>query len=71
MNEDIIEHIHDPILNTIEIDIGMPNGSLQMNATKDYIQQLQFIEALQDDEDENWSFVQEKILMHHLRKTPC
>ena len=41
-----------------------------MNATKDYIQQLQFIEALQDEEDEDWSFVPEKILTHHLRKTP-
>ena len=48
----------------------MPTGSLQMNAIKDYIQQLQFIEALQDDEDEDWSFVPEKILMHHLRKIP-
>ena len=52
-NENIIEHNHDPILNAIEIDIDIPSESLQMNATKDYIQQLQFIETLQDDEDED------------------
>ena len=32
---------------------------------------MQFIEALQDDEGEDWSFVPEKILMQQLRKTPC
>lgn len=68
--EDIIKHNHDPILNAIEIDIGMPSTSLQMKETKDYIQKLQFIEVLKDDEDEDWSFVPEKIIMHQLRKTP-
>ena len=31
---------------------------------------MQFIEALQDDEDEDWSFVPEKIITHQIRKTP-
>ena len=68
--EDIIKHNHNPILNAIEIDIGMPSTSLQMKATKDYIQKLQFIEALKDEEDDDWSFLPEKILTKHLRKTP-
>ena len=68
-NERIIQHNHNPLLNAIEIVIGMPAESLQVSATKDYIQRLQFIEALKDDEDDDWSFVPEKILTHQLRKT--
>lgn len=49
----------------------MPSESLQVSVTRDYIQQLKFTEALKDDEDDDWSFVPEKILMHQLRKTPC
>ena len=48
----------------------MPTESLQINASKDYIKRLQFIEALKDEEDEDWSFVPEKILQHQIRKTP-
>ena len=68
--DDVIQHNNDPMLNAIEIDIGMPTDSLQRNATKSYIRQLQFIEALQDDEDEDWSFVLEKIITHQIKKAP-
>ena len=69
-NDNTIQYNHDPLLNAIEFDIGMPTESLQVNATEDYLQRLQFIEALRDEEDDDWSFVPEKILTHHLRKTP-
>lgn len=56
------------ILYIIEVDIGLSPELLQFITIKSYIQQLKFIEALSDDEDEDWPFVPKTILVHKHQK---
>lgn len=70
-NQNIIKHNHDLIINATEIDTGMTFESIQMNDTKNYIQQLKFIETLQYNYNEDWWLLLEKKMMYHLRNIPC
>ena len=66
-NEDEISRLNPHIL---EFKIESPHKSLQNEANKKIIKQLELLDTLNDDDDEDWSFIPQEIIDHRVKNIP-
>ena len=66
-NDDGIIRLNPHIL---EFKIESPHKSLQNEANKKNRKQLELLDTLNDDDDEDWSFIPQEIIAHRVRNIP-